>query len=52
MPEGRIKKYVMFKFLRKDKKESNKELESLLGNYELPSFPSTVMNVLSMLRDP
>ncbi len=40
---------MVLRFLKKSKKS---ELEKLLGNYTLPSFPAAVMNVLSMIRDP
>ena len=42
----------MLAFLKKRKKNSGKELRSLLGKFELPSFNVTVMKVLSLLRDP
>ena len=42
----------MIKFFERKKKDPKKELKALLGDYELPSFPTAVMNVLSMLRDP
>ncbi len=42
----------MFKFLKKKKKDRNEEIKELLAGYELPSFPSAVMNVLSLLRNP
>lgn len=37
--------------LLKKKSDAKSELESALGNYELPSFPATVMTVLEALRD-
>jgi len=42
----------MFNFFQRKKKNPKKELKTLLGNYELQSFPTVVMNVLGMLRDP
>jgi len=39
-------------FKRKKKKDPRRELQDILGNFELPCFPSAVMNVLAMLRDP
>jgi HD-like signal output (HDOD) protein len=42
----------MFNFFQRKQKNPKKELEALLGNYELQSFPAVVMNVLGMLRDP
>ncbi len=42
----------MLNFFRKRKKDPKSELESLFGNYELPSFPATIMNVLTTLRNP
>ena len=42
----------MFTFLKKQKKNPGQKLRSLLGKFELPSFNTTVMKVLSMLRDP
>jgi HD-like signal output (HDOD) protein len=43
----------MFDFFKRGKKTSPaSELRALLGDYELPGFPSVVMEVLSMLRDP
>ena len=42
----------MFDFFKRKKKDPKEELKALLGNYELQSFPTGVMNVLGMLRDP
>ncbi len=38
-------------FRRKKRKDPRAELQDLLGAFELPCFPNTAMNVLSMLRD-
>ncbi len=42
----------MFNFFKRSQKDPRAELKALLGDYELQSFPETVMNVLGMLRDP
>jgi HD-like signal output (HDOD) protein len=42
----------MLKFLKSEKKDPGKELRSILGDFELPSFNGAVMNVLRLLRDP
>lgn len=42
----------MLNLLKSKKKDPGKELKSLFGDFELPSFNSTVMNVLRLLRDP
>ncbi|MFC1692006.1 HDOD domain-containing protein [Candidatus Latescibacterota bacterium] len=42
----------MLSFFRKRKKNPKAELEEILGNYELPSFPSAVMSILTALRNP
>lgn len=42
----------MFNFFKRKKNNPQGELEVLLGSFELQSFPSAVMNVLSTLRDP
>lgn len=42
----------MIKLFKKRKKNSDKKLRALLGNYELPSFNVTVLKVLNLLRDP
>ncbi|MFC1863960.1 HDOD domain-containing protein [Thermodesulfobacteriota bacterium] len=42
----------MFNFFKQTQKDPKDELKSLLGDYELQSFPAGVMNVLGMLRDP
>ena len=41
----------MFNFFKRKAKDPKDELKKLLGDYEVPSFPSAVMNVLSLLRD-
>ncbi|RMG74690.1 MAG: HDOD domain-containing protein [Nitrospirae bacterium] len=42
----------MFKLFKKKKRYQDDEIAELLQGYELPSFPTAVMNVLSLLRDP
>jgi len=42
----------MFDFFKRTQKDPKKELKALLGDYELPTFPAIVMEVLGMLRDP
>ncbi len=42
----------MLKFFRKKNRDPKKEIMELFANYELPSFPVAVMNVLTALRDP
>ena len=42
----------MFDFFKREQKDPKDELKTLLGDYELQSFPAGVMNVLGMLRDP
>jgi len=42
----------MFKFLNGKKNDPGKELRSLIGDFELPSFNAIVMDILQMLRDP
>ena len=43
----------MLKFLSRKKKKTPEEIYTeLFSDYEIPSFPSTVMGVLSVLRDP
>jgi len=42
----------MLNIFRKRGKDPKDELRKLLGDYELPSFPAVVMNVLTALRDP
>jgi len=42
----------MFQLFRKKNHDPAKELKSLLGSYELQSFPSTTTSVLAMLRNP
>jgi len=42
----------MLKLFKKSKKDPSSELRAIVGDYELPSFPSTVMNILDLLRDP
>lgn len=42
----------MLKFFRKHDKDPTQGIRDLFANYELPSFPTAVLQVLSMLRDP
>lgn len=42
----------MLKFLKLKKKDPKEHLLSLLGEFELPSFDITIMNILRLLRDP
>jgi len=42
----------MFNFFKRRPKDPRDELRGLLGEYEVVHFPSTVMSVLSTLRDP
>jgi HD-like signal output (HDOD) protein len=42
----------MLKIFKKNKTGHKEELQKLLSGYEVPSFSSTVMGVLSILRDP
>jgi HD-like signal output (HDOD) protein len=42
----------MLELFRRLLKSSKSPLDSLLAGFELPTFPSTVMSVLSRLRDP
>jgi HD-like signal output (HDOD) protein len=42
----------MFDFFKRKQKDPKEELKTLLGNYELQSFPAGVINVLGLLRDP
>jgi len=42
----------MLKLFKKSKSDPANELKAIVGDYELPSFPSTVMNILDLLRDP
>ena len=42
----------MFDFFKRKQKDPKEELKSLLGKFELQSFPAGVMNILGMLRDP
>jgi HD-like signal output (HDOD) protein len=42
----------MLKFLRKKKQTPEQAICRLLADYELPTFPVTVMNTLKLLRDP
>lgn len=41
-----------FSFLKRKKEDPTKQLKELLDDYELPSFPASVMKVLEMLRNP
>ncbi|MFC1573690.1 HDOD domain-containing protein [Candidatus Latescibacterota bacterium] len=42
----------MLNFFKRRKKDPKAELEELFKDYELPSFPVAVMNVLTALRNP
>lgn len=42
----------MLGIFKKKRSEIENELREILKGYELPSFPSLVMNILSLLRDP
>lgn len=42
----------MLKIFKRHQSDPKEALKELLEDYELPSFPSGVMNVLSLLRDP
>lgn len=42
----------MLRFLKRRKKDPKEIIRELFGDTELPSFPSTVMEVLGLLRDP
>ncbi len=42
----------MFSFLSKLKSNPKKKLKKTLGDYELPSFPATVMKALQKIRHP
>ncbi len=42
----------MLNIFKKNKKNAGEKLRELLNGYEAPSFSSTVMGVLSTLRDP
>lgn len=42
----------MFNFFQRKQKDPKRELNALLGGYELQSFPTVVMNALGTLRDP
>jgi HD-like signal output (HDOD) protein len=42
----------MFNLFKRKHKDPKEELKALLGDYELQRFPTVVMNVLGMLRDP
>lgn len=42
----------MLKLFKKKRNKSSENLQKLIASFELPSFPATVMNVLSMLREP
>ncbi len=43
---------MFFNFFKRKKKENPRaELNRILGKYEIPTFPNTVMTVLEMLRD-
>ena len=42
----------MFSFLKKKKQDPEAELRRVLGEYELPSFPTVVLDALRELRNP
>ncbi|MEM8487999.1 MAG: HDOD domain-containing protein [Bacteroidota bacterium] len=42
----------MLRFLRRQKRDPKEVIRELFGDAELPSFPSAVMEVLSLLRSP
>lgn len=42
----------MLKLFKKNRKNKTENLHQIIAGFELPSFPATVMNVLSMLRNP
>ncbi len=42
----------MLKLFKKKRKKSSQDLQKIIDGFKLPSFPATVMNVLSMLRKP
>ncbi len=42
----------MLRFLKRRKQDPKEVIRDLFGNSELPSFPSAVMEVLGLLRDP
>ncbi len=42
----------MLNFFKRRKKDPKAELEELFKDYELPSFPAAVMNILTALRNP
>ncbi len=42
----------MFSFLKKKKQDPKAELQRVLGDYELPSFPGVVLDALAELRNP
>ena len=42
----------MLNFFKRRKKDPKAELEELFKDYELPSFPVAVMNILTALRNP
>jgi HD-like signal output (HDOD) protein len=42
----------MFNFFKRKHEDPREELKALVGDYELQNFPTVVMNVLAMLRDP
>ena len=41
----------MFKFLTRRKRDPKEVIEEVFGDCELPSFPTTVMEILGLLRD-
>ena len=42
----------MFKFFSKKKIDPSKELKKVLGQYSLPTFSGTVIEVLHRIRSP
>ena len=42
----------MFKLLKRKNQDPKEELRELLGQYELPTFSSSMVDLLRLLRDP
>ena len=42
----------MFKFIRRKDRDPRKELQEMLGQFELPTFSSSMVDLLGLLRDP
>ncbi len=42
----------MLGIFKRKKSEAEEQLKEILQGYELPSFPTLIMNILSLLRDP